>query len=83
MCHKNLHGLCKQLVDFVKKRNIEMKQKSVLDELMSLNHVTKNLSCAWHADKHFLVHTLLESYELYKDWCKSKGIKEMPLHFTD
>ena len=45
---------------------------------MSLNHVIKNLPCAWHADKCFLVHTLSESYELYKDWCKPKGIKEMP-----
>ena len=76
---KTFHGLCTPPLDHVKKRNMEMKEKkSVLDEFMSLNHVTKNLPCAQHAEKHFLVHTLSESYDLYKDWCKSKGIKEMP-----
>ena len=35
-------------------------------------------TCHVHSMLRFLVHTLSESYELNKDWCKSKGIKEMP-----
>ena len=44
---KTFHGLCKPPVDHVKKRCTEMKdKKKTLKEFISLNHVTKNLSCA-------------------------------------